>query len=84
MGIMDIEVRARLNEEVVDIPTMRSFSAEGYRPYMEQYLFFIDHHGVLRSTLGQWPIAVTKQQVRELIDYLKTEALPRATDDYPA
>lgn len=78
MGIMDIEITAKMNEDVVDIPTLESFGAgEGYLSYVRESLFFVDHHDVLRSTLGEWPIAVTKEQVQALIRYLQTEVLPR-------
>ncbi len=78
MGIRDIEVRATLNVEVVDIPTMRDMGAgEGYVSYVQESLFFVDHHDVLRSVLGEWPIAVTKGQVQALIRYLQKEVLSR-------
>ena len=78
MGFLDIEVKAKLNEDVVDIPTMREMGAgDGYISYVQESLFFVDHHDVLRSTLGEWPIAVTKEQVQALIRYLQTEVLPR-------
>lgn len=78
MGIHDIEVKAVFGEDVVDIPTMREMGAgQPYISYVEQSLFFVDHHDVLRSVLGQWPIAVTRAQVLSLIAYLQTEVLPR-------
>lgn len=78
MGIMDIEIKARFNEDVVDIPTMREMGAgEGYIGYVQESLFFVDHHDVLRSVLGEWPIAVTKEQVHALIRYLHDEVLSR-------
>lgn len=80
MSILDIEVKARMNEDVVDIPTMRTFDKAEYLGYMQERLFFTDHHGVLRSTLGEWPVTVTKTQVRALIEYLQSEVLPAAPD----
>lgn len=77
MGIKDIEIKAKINEDVVDIPTMREMTSEEYLSYVRQDLFFIDHHEVLRSTIGEWPIAVTKAQVESLITFLQSEVLPR-------
>lgn len=78
MGIRDIEVHAVMGEDVVDIPTMKSMgSGDGYISYVEESLLFVDHHDVLRSVLGQWPIAVTREQVLALIGYLQTRVLPR-------
>lgn len=78
MNIRDIEIHARLNEDVVDIPTMREMgSGDAYLNYLSEHLFFVDHHDVLRSVLGEWPIAVTKGQVEVLIRYLQEEVLPK-------
>lgn len=78
MGYRDIEVKATMNVEVADIPTMREMGGgEAYLSYLREALFFVDHHDVLRSTLGEWPIAATKEQVQALIRYLQAEVLPR-------
>lgn len=77
MGVRDVEVRVVLGQDVADIPAMRSMgSGDGYISYVEESLFFVDHHDVLRSVLGEWPIAVTREQVLALINYLQTKVLP--------
>lgn len=78
MGVRDIVVRAVIGENIADIPSMRAMgSGQAYLSYLEESLFFVDHHDVLRSILGEWPIAVTREQVLALIDYLQTKVLPR-------
>lgn len=69
-----------VNDEVVDIDTMRQFSVEEYPNYLEPHLFFVDHHGILRSELAQWPYATKAEQVRELIRYLQEEVLPKCEE----
>jgi hypothetical protein len=61
-----------VDESAVDIPTMREMSIGDYQVYVESELFFVDHHDVLRSGLGQYPLAVTRAQLRVLIEYLKS------------
>lgn len=63
--------------EAADIPAMQEMSAEGYRNYIDSELFFVDHHGVLRSAQGQYPIATSREQYRELLRYLREEFEPR-------
>ncbi|MNM34508.1 hypothetical protein D3C81_451550 [compost metagenome] len=77
---MEMEVKFTFNDEVVDIDTMRQFSVDEYRSYLEPYLFFVDHHGILRSTLGQWSYATKAEQVRELIRYLQEDVLPKCEE----
>ena len=64
--------KIELDEDLVDIPTMESMPIEGYLPYVDQYLMFVDHHDVLRATQGEYPIAVTKQQLDALISHLQS------------
>ncbi len=58
--------------EVVDIPTMSEMSDNDYKEYLETNLLFTDHHGVLRSTQGEYPIACSKSQLQALISYLES------------
>lgn len=62
--------------ESVDIPTMGEMSADEYEEYLRTRLLLVDHHDVLRSGLAGYPIAVTKAQIRALLEYLK-EMEPR-------
>lgn len=59
------------NIEAIDIPTMSKMSIEDYKQYIQSGLFFIDHHGILRSTPADYPIACNKKQIDALIEYLK-------------
>jgi L-lysine 2,3-aminomutase len=61
-----------LDEEVLDIANMEAMGLAGYLPYVEQYLMYVDHHDVLRSSQGGHPIAVTKQQLDALISHLQS------------
>ncbi len=62
--------------EAVDIQTMADMSPANYETYLRDGLFFVDHHDVLRSTPAQYPLAVTRQQYKALMAYLK-ELRPR-------
>ena len=56
--------------EAVDIPTMDVMSPEDYREYLEGGLLYIDHHDILRSVPAGYPIAVNREQLMILIEYL--------------
>lgn len=55
----------------VDIHTMESMSAEDYREYLEFGLLTVDHHDILRSEPAGYPLAVTSEQFKMLLAYLK-------------
>jgi len=57
--------------EAVDIHTMAEMTPEEYEQYIRGSLLFVDHHDVLRSVPAQYPLAVTKQQFKALLDYLR-------------
>lgn len=57
--------------DAVDIPTMYKMSDSEYQQYIEDELFFVDHHDVLRSHIAQYPLAVTRKQLRLLILHLQ-------------
>jgi hypothetical protein len=56
--------------EGVDIPTMETMPLEDYDDYLRHRLLWVDHHNVLRG-LMEHPVAVTKEQFRVLLEYLK-------------
>jgi hypothetical protein len=56
--------------EAIDIPTMREMPLEEYREYLRSGLFFVDHHNVLRSGIGEFPIATTREQFTALMEHL--------------
>lgn len=56
----------------VDIQTMASMSAKDYQEYLESGLLTVDHHEILRSEPAGYPLAVTKEQFKALLAYLKT------------
>lgn len=66
------KMKTSMDIEAVDIPTMHKMSAGDYQHYMEGGLFFVDHHGVLRSGPAEYPLAATRQQFKLLIAYLKS------------
>jgi hypothetical protein len=57
--------------EAIDIPTMRAMSTEEYKRKLTQ-IAFIDHHDVVRSSVAEYPLATSKEQLDELIKYLKS------------
>ena len=58
--------------DAADIPSMYKMSKEEYKYYIENELFFVDHHDVLRSAIAQYPIAVTRDQLEILITHLQS------------
>ena len=67
-----MKLTVTVDESAVDIPTMRDMSISEYMVYVESELLFVDHHDVLRSGPGQYPLAVTREQLRMLIAHLKS------------
>jgi hypothetical protein len=61
-----------LRQEVTaaDIDTMAKMSIEDYREYIRHNLIYLDHHEILRSMAAGYPLAVTKEQAKTLVDYL--------------
>jgi hypothetical protein len=58
--------------EAIDIPTMYRMSEHNYRKFLENgELFWVDHHDVLRSTVAEYPLATTRQQLNLLIEALE-------------
>lgn len=68
---MKINVTIDTDANAVDIPSMHKMPINEYASYVDGGLFFVDHHGVLRAVLGEYPIATTSKQVEHLISYLK-------------
>lgn len=60
--------------DVADIPTMQSMQNSEYFSYIDNSLFWVDHHDVLRATHGEYPIATSSEQVELLISHLKSVA----------
>jgi hypothetical protein len=70
--ILNQTVNFRINDDVIDIPSMRSLNPDQYLAYVDQSLFWMDHHEVLRATIGDYAIATTQEQIDQLIIYLNT------------
>jgi hypothetical protein len=69
-----MKVTVHKDAEALDIPSMRELDEASYRQYIDTELFFLDHHDVFRSAMGEYPIATTERQVRILIEHLETVA----------
>ncbi|USS54161.1 hypothetical protein [Pseudomonas kermanshahensis] len=67
---MKLPVTVDYDAVAADIPTMQEMPIDGYASYIANDLFFVDHHGVLRAALGEYPIATSAEQLDELIRYL--------------
>lgn len=70
--MLEQTVKFTINDDVVDIPTMRSMPVDQYAHYAEYDLFWVDHHDVLRAVVGGYPIAVNQEQIDALIQYLQS------------
>lgn len=62
-----------VDENVVDIPTMREMEIGDYEFYLLNGLLFVDDDNVLRSAVGQYPLAVTAEQLEALIECLEAK-----------
>lgn len=60
------------NVTAVDIQTMGDMSIDDYKKYLATGLFSVDHHDILRSEPAGYPIAVTKEQFKALLNFLKS------------
>lgn len=67
-------LKVETDAEALDIDGMRDASPEFYEEYIRETLFLVDHHDVLRSNFGEYPIAVTKDQMKTLIKFLQETA----------
>ena len=56
----------------IDIQTMAEMQIGDYKQYLESGLLTVDHHDILRSEPAGYPIAVTKEQFKALLGYLKS------------
>lgn len=65
------KIKTTVEIETVDIHTMRDMSASEYRNYLDGDLLFVDHHEVLRSAPAGYPLAVTSDQLKMLIEHLQ-------------
>jgi hypothetical protein len=55
----------------VDIFTMRQMTLAEYEQYIRNSLIYVDHHDILRSMAAGYPLAVTKEQFKALMEYLR-------------
>lgn len=67
-------VKVETEGEALDIPSMRELDDDAYAAYLRDTLFFVDHHDILRSSLGEYPVATSERQVRRFIRYLEEVA----------
>ncbi len=65
-----MQVRTDEHDVAIDIPSMHAMTKDAYLAYAKDHLLFMDHHEILRSNLGQYPIATTAAQVDLLISVL--------------
>lgn len=66
------KLKVTVREGAVNIPTMPKMSTGEYQSNLQNEFFLLDHHDVLRSGPGQYPLAVARQQLRALIAFLKS------------
>jgi hypothetical protein len=70
-------IAVNVEGEFADIPHMVSMSVEEYTTYLHDYLYWVDHHGVLRDMQAQFPIATSREQLSALIRFLQEEVEPK-------
>lgn len=61
-----------IDENVMDIQELRATGTNGYVDYLQEQIFFVDHHGIFRSLQGEYPIVTTAAQLDALIKYLNS------------
>lgn len=69
---MKVNVEIEMGVDAITIPEMQGLVGSQYASYVENSLFFMDHHGALRAILGEYPIATTKEQLDILVGYLNS------------
>lgn len=57
--------------DTIDKQTLYGMSLDDYKRYIEEEVFYIDHHDFLRSAIAGYPLAATRQQLHALISYLQ-------------
>jgi hypothetical protein len=68
------KIKVNREIEAVDIPTMNEMSDDEYRNFIQSdELIFIDHHNVLRSSIADYPIATTREQLDIFIEELQRQ-----------
>jgi hypothetical protein len=68
------KIKVNREIEAVDIPTMNEMSDDEYRNFIQgDELVFIDHHNVLRSSIADYPIATTREQLDIFIEELQRQ-----------
>lgn len=68
------KIKVNREIEAVDIPTMNEMSDDEYRNFIQvDGLVFIDHHNVLRSSIADYPIATTREQLDIFIEELQRQ-----------
>ncbi|WP_417763343.1 hypothetical protein [Shewanella sp.] len=65
-------LKVSIEIEAADIPTMHEMTRAEYNDYLTNELLFVDHHDVLRSGHGEFPLAVTKEQLDMFISHLQS------------
>lgn len=71
MSLAPKKIKLSREIEAVDIPTMFKMSDDQYRKFIEgEGLFFIDHNA-LRSSVADYPLATTREQLNILIEELQ-------------
>ncbi|WP_368646841.1 hypothetical protein [Castellaniella ginsengisoli] len=65
------QVKTDDSDEAFDIPSLELLSEEDYLDYLKFELISLDHHDIIRSEIGGYPIAATSQQARILANYLQ-------------
>lgn len=62
-------MKATMEIEAMDIPTMQEMSLDEYKTYIKRHgLVYLDHHDILRSVAADYPLATSKEQLDALID----------------
>ncbi len=63
-------LKVRLEFDAIDIPTMGRCNREQFTDYVLEEILFQDHHGAVRFTHGEHPLAATTEQIDALIELL--------------
>lgn len=69
---MKVQIELEMNVDVIDIPTMEGLDQASYASYVEEALMWVDHHDILRTVHGEYPIATNRKQIDVLIGFLQS------------
>jgi len=65
------QVKTDERDEAFDVPSLEKITDEQYQDYLAFEVLSLDHHDIIRSEIGGYPIAATSRQARIFVQYIQ-------------